>query len=205
NSKFFHGIINKKRSQLAIRRVFDNGLWCTNSGKVKEAFFNHFEARFKKPVTHRFMLNFPFNKWFFDMQAADLERNVSQDKIRLAVWNCGENKSPDVLEAFGFGQTWCKWIRGTFSSAEASILVNGSPFNEFSFHCGLKQVDEGLFKGVHLQGSISISHLFYADDATFIGEWSDANLKDGSLWFRVIQALYGPSIVSHPVNLSSNW
>nr|GEX17544.1 RNA-directed DNA polymerase, eukaryota, reverse transcriptase zinc-binding domain protein [Tanacetum cinerariifolium] len=28
---------------------------------------------------------------------------------------------------------------------------------------------------------------------------------DGSLLFRVIQALYGPFIVSHPVNLSSNW
>nr|GFC02424.1 RNA-directed DNA polymerase, eukaryota [Tanacetum cinerariifolium] len=106
----------------------------------------------------------------------------------------------DVLEAFGFGQTWCKWIRGTFSSARDSVLVNGSPSNEFSFHCGLKQgdplapylfilimeslhmsfsqaVDEGLFKGVHLQGSISVSHLFYADDAMFIGEWSDANLK----------------------------
>ncbi|GJV91444.1 RNA-directed DNA polymerase, eukaryota, partial [Tanacetum coccineum] len=106
----------------------------------------------------------------------------------------------DVLEAFGFGQIWCKWVRGTFSSARASVLVNGSPSNEFSFHCGLKQgdplspflfilimeslhlsfsraVDEGLFKGVQLQGSISISHLFYEDDAMFIGEWSDANLK----------------------------
>nr|GEU34240.1 RNA-directed DNA polymerase, eukaryota, reverse transcriptase zinc-binding domain protein [Tanacetum cinerariifolium] len=201
----------------------------------------------------------------------------------------------DVLEAFGFGQTWCTWIR----------------------------VGECLFKGVHLQGSISISHLFYADDAMFIGEWSDGGVcmsrhqawddtvlklrsrlsnwkvktlsiggrltllksvlgasplynmsifkvpkgilksmeairskifngidsavkkitwaawdkilaskingglgvssfhalnralllkwvwrfisQDGSLWFRVIQALYGPSIVYHPVNLSSNW
>nr|GEU65775.1 probable LRR receptor-like serine/threonine-protein kinase At1g06840 isoform X2 [Tanacetum cinerariifolium] len=284
NSKFFHGIINKKRSQLEIRGVFDNGLWCTDPGKVKEAFFNHFEARFKKPVAHRFMLNFPFNKRLSDMQAADLERNVSRDEIRFAVWNCGENKSPgpdgytfeffrkywnivgpdfceaveyffetglfskgcnssfvalilkvadakfindfrpisligsvykvvtkilanrlalviadlvsdtkfafvakrqildgpfilneilhwckrkkkqamffkvdfakaydsvlwdyllDVLEAFGFGQTWCKWIR----------------------------VDEGLFKGVQLQGSISIFYLFYVDDAMFIGEW----------------------------------
>nr|GEX68355.1 copia protein [Tanacetum cinerariifolium] len=51
NSKFFHGIINKKHSQLAIREVFDNGLWCTDPGKVKEAFFNHFEARFKKHVS----------------------------------------------------------------------------------------------------------------------------------------------------------
>nr|GEU34606.1 RNA-directed DNA polymerase, eukaryota [Tanacetum cinerariifolium] len=328
NLKFFHGIINKKRSQLEIRGVFDNGLWCTDPGKVKEVFFNHFEARFKKPVAHRFMLNFPFNKRLSDMQAADLERNVSREEIWLAVWNCGENKSPDVLEAFRFCQTWCKWIRGTFSSARASVLVNDSPSNEFSFHCRLKQgdplspylfilimeslhmsssraVDEGLFKGVHLQGSISISHLFYADDAMFIEEWSDANLKgvmvgecmsrhqawddtvlklrsrlsnwkvktlsigdrltllksvigasplynmsifkkitwaawdkilaskkngglgvssfyalnrafllkwvwrfisqDGPIWFRVIQALYGPSIVSHPVNLSSNW
>ncbi|GKF09475.1 RNA-directed DNA polymerase, eukaryota, partial [Tanacetum coccineum] len=47
----------------------------------------------------------------------------------------------DVLEAFGFGQTWCKWVRGTFSSAKASILVNGSPSNEFSFHRGPKQGD----------------------------------------------------------------
>nr|GEY53288.1 RNA-directed DNA polymerase, eukaryota [Tanacetum cinerariifolium] len=37
----------------------------------------------------------------------------------------------DVLEAFGFGPTWCKWIRGTFSFAKASVLVNGSPSNEF--------------------------------------------------------------------------
>ncbi|GKE23199.1 RNA-directed DNA polymerase, eukaryota [Tanacetum coccineum] len=29
--------------------------------------------------------------------------------------------------------------------------------------------------------------------------------QDGSLWFRIIQVLYGPSIVSHPVNCSSNW
>nr|GFD02548.1 RNA-directed DNA polymerase, eukaryota [Tanacetum cinerariifolium] len=51
-------------------------------------------ARFKKPVAYRFMLNFPFNKRLSDMQAVDLERNVSRDEIRLAVWNCGENKSP---------------------------------------------------------------------------------------------------------------
>nr|GFB60324.1 RNA-directed DNA polymerase, eukaryota [Tanacetum cinerariifolium] len=106
----------------------------------------------------------------------------------------------DTLEGFSFGQSWCKWIRGTFSSAKASVLVNGSPSNEFYFHCGLKQgdplapylfilvmeslhmsfsrvADAGLFKGVRLQGSLLISHLFYADDALFLGEWSDKNLE----------------------------
>nr|GEY18478.1 RNA-directed DNA polymerase, eukaryota [Tanacetum cinerariifolium] len=106
----------------------------------------------------------------------------------------------EVLEAFGFGQIWCNWIRGTLNSAKASILINGSPSQEFSCYRGLKQgdplalylfilimeslhlsfsrvVDEGLFKGIQLPGSISISHLFYADDAMFIGEWSHENLK----------------------------
>nr|GFB00136.1 RNA-directed DNA polymerase, eukaryota [Tanacetum cinerariifolium] len=105
----------------------------------------------------------------------------------------------DVLHAFGFGPNWCKWIHGTFTSAMASILVNGSPTAEFPFFRGLKQgdplapflfilvmeslhlsvsrvVSEGVFKGIQLHGSMSICHLFYADDDVFIGEWSDANL-----------------------------
>nr|GEY18038.1 RNA-directed DNA polymerase, eukaryota [Tanacetum cinerariifolium] len=311
NSKFFHGIINKKRSQLAVRGVFVDGLWVADPCKVKDAFLD------------------------------DLEKNVTRDEIRMAVWSCGENKSPgpdeysfeffrkywnivgidfceaveyfflnenfpigcnasfialipkvmhdkfvsdyrpisligciykvvtkvlsnrlapiisylvsdtqsefvanrqildgpfilsevlswckrkkkqsmffkvdfakaydsvhwdfllDVLQAFGFGPNWCKWIRGTFSNAMASILVNGSPSSEFQFYSGLKQgdplspylfilimeslhfsfsrvVNEGIFKGISLNGKSSISHLFYADDAMFIGEWSEDNLK----------------------------
>nr|GFC91252.1 RNA-directed DNA polymerase, eukaryota [Tanacetum cinerariifolium] len=37
---------------------------------------------------------------------------------------------------------------------------------------------DGLFKGIQIQGSMAISHLFYADDAVFIGEWSDSNLAN---------------------------
>ncbi|GJS62440.1 RNA-directed DNA polymerase, eukaryota [Tanacetum coccineum] len=81
----------------------------------------------------------------------------------------------------------------------ASILINGSPTSEFQFHCGLKQgdplapylfilimeslhlsfsraVDAGIFTGIKIDSSLTISHLFYADDAVFIGEWSNANL-----------------------------
>ena len=94
NSKFFHGIINRKRSHLAIRGVFNKGNWVTNPGMVKEAFYNHFETRFKKPAAQRFLLNFSFNKRLSDIQASDLERNVTRDEIRSAIWSCGENKSP---------------------------------------------------------------------------------------------------------------
>ncbi|GKC02423.1 RNA-directed DNA polymerase, eukaryota [Tanacetum coccineum] len=82
----------------------------------------------------------------------------------------------------------------------ASILVNGSPTTEFPFFCGLKQgdplapifilvmeslhisvsraVNDGIFKGLQIQGSAPLSYLFYADDAVFIGEWSDDNLEN---------------------------
>ncbi|GJT30788.1 RNA-directed DNA polymerase, eukaryota, reverse transcriptase zinc-binding domain protein [Tanacetum coccineum] len=87
-----------------------------------------------------------------------------------------------------------------FKKSKASLLVNGSPSDEFHIHRGLKQgdplspflfilvmealhlsvckaVDEDVFKGIQLQGSLALSHLFYADDAFFMGEWSDNNLR----------------------------
>ncbi|GKB29047.1 hypothetical protein Tco_0868448 [Tanacetum coccineum] len=94
NSKFFHGIINKRRSQLAIREVFVDGIWRSDPVRIKNIFFDHFEARFKKPADHRFKLNFQFHKILLKDQADDLERGVSRDEIRRAVWNCGDNKSP---------------------------------------------------------------------------------------------------------------
>nr|GEW34835.1 RNA-directed DNA polymerase, eukaryota [Tanacetum cinerariifolium] len=102
----------------------------------------------------------------------------------------------DVLRFFG--SKWFSWISGSLISGMASILVNGSLTSEFQFHCGLKQgdpldpylfilimeslhlsfsrvVDAGLFKGIRIGSSLMISHLFYVDDAVFIGEGSDNN------------------------------
>ena len=48
-----------------------------------------------------------------------------------------------------------------------------------SLHLSMTRVSsEGMFSGLRLNGSLSISHLFYADDAMFIGEWSQTNLKN---------------------------
>nr|GEW09553.1 RNA-directed DNA polymerase, eukaryota [Tanacetum cinerariifolium] len=212
-------------------------------------------------------------------QVGDLDKDISIDEIRKAVWDCGESKSPgpngftfeffrrywhfigtdfcaavncffdkgrfprgsnssfialilkvmdakrrkqalvfkvdfakaydsvrwdfllDVLLAFGFGPKWCQWIRGIFSFNMASILINESPSSEFPIFSSLKQgdplahflfilvmeslhlsvtraVNDGIFKGLRITGSSSLSHLFYADDAVFIGEWSIENLDN---------------------------
>ncbi|GKB99789.1 RNA-directed DNA polymerase, eukaryota, nucleotide-binding alpha-beta plait domain protein [Tanacetum coccineum] len=82
----------------------------------------------------------------------------------------------DVLEALGFRfRLGVNWIRGIYVFVEASLLVNGSPSDEFHIHRGLKQgdplspflfilvmealhlsvckaVDEDVFKGIQLTG-----------------------------------------------------
>nr|GEY10990.1 RNA-directed DNA polymerase, eukaryota [Tanacetum cinerariifolium] len=52
------------------------------------------QTRFKKPAEQRFKLNFQFHKILLKDQVDDLERGVSRDEIKIAVWNCGDNKSP---------------------------------------------------------------------------------------------------------------
>ncbi|GKC08255.1 hypothetical protein Tco_0999865 [Tanacetum coccineum] len=108
NSKFFHGIINKKRSQLAIRGVFVDGCWCTDPNLVKEAFHDHFEARFKKPTTNRLKLNFEFSKRLVHDQAADLER-------RVRYWDF---VGPDFCEAVEYF-----FVNGSFAKGCNSSFV----------------------------------------------------------------------------------
>ncbi|GKF57332.1 RNA-directed DNA polymerase, eukaryota, reverse transcriptase zinc-binding domain protein, partial [Tanacetum coccineum] len=47
----------------------------------------------------------------------------------------------DVLNKFGFGDRWRTWIQSSLRSSRGSILVNGSPTEEFQFFRGLKQGD----------------------------------------------------------------
>nr|GEY76005.1 RNA-directed DNA polymerase, eukaryota, reverse transcriptase zinc-binding domain protein [Tanacetum cinerariifolium] len=44
-----------------------------------------------------------------------------------------------VMKKFGFGERWCKWIQSCLQSSRGSVLVNGSPTQEFQFYKGLKQ------------------------------------------------------------------
>ncbi|GJZ69586.1 RNA-directed DNA polymerase, eukaryota, reverse transcriptase zinc-binding domain protein [Tanacetum coccineum] len=105
----------------------------------------------------------------------------------------------DVLRKFGFSERWCRWIQNCLRSSWGSVIVNGSPTEEFQFHKGLKQgdplspflfilimeslhisfqrvVDMGKFKGIEIDSSMQISHMFYVDDVVFMGQWSNSNI-----------------------------
>nr|GFA86554.1 RNA-directed DNA polymerase, eukaryota [Tanacetum cinerariifolium] len=85
---------NKRRSQLAIRSIFVDGVWSTDPNLIKNAFFNHFATRFQEPPNFIFKINFVFPNKLHHNQTEDLERHVSHDEIKRAVWDCGDNKSP---------------------------------------------------------------------------------------------------------------
>ncbi|GJY98462.1 RNA-directed DNA polymerase, eukaryota [Tanacetum coccineum] len=259
NSKYLHGIINKKRSQLTIRGVLAQGEWIDDPSNVKHEFFSHFASRFSAPSSHRIILDHQFPIRLSMDQNDDLERTITYEEIKRAIWDCGINKSPgpdgftfeffrrywnvididvvaavlqffssskfprgcnasfitlipkmqdakvvkdfrpislidspfilneliswckhkkikamifrvdfekafdlvrwdyldDVLNKFGFGVKWRGWIQGCLNSAMGSILVNDIDVNE----------------------SLTLSHLFYADDDVFVGKWDNSNLS----------------------------
>nr|GFB92206.1 RNA-directed DNA polymerase, eukaryota [Tanacetum cinerariifolium] len=127
NSKFFHGIINKRRSQLAIRGVFVSGDWHTEPSLVKDTFLNHFAARFKQPSCSCLKLSMTFPNRLSSDQIGDLDKNITMDEIRAAAWDCGENKSPGPDGyTFEFFRRYWNLIGSDFSSAVECFFENGS-------------------------------------------------------------------------------
>lgn len=47
----------------------------------------------------------------------------------------------DIVKKMGFGDKWCKWVDSCLRSATMSILVNGSPTEEFCLERGVRQGD----------------------------------------------------------------
>nr|GFA04174.1 RNA-directed DNA polymerase, eukaryota [Tanacetum cinerariifolium] len=81
-----------------------------------------------------------------------------------------------------------------------SILVNGNPTPKFKYHKGLKQgsplspflsilimeslyflfknvVNASAYKVIPIDDTLTLSHLFYADDVMFVGKWDMANVN----------------------------
>nr|GEY34914.1 RNA-directed DNA polymerase, eukaryota [Tanacetum cinerariifolium] len=272
NSQFFHGMLNKKRNQLNIRGVMVDGVWNEKPHDVKREFFQHFCNRFDKPMEHRAVVDMCYPRSLLIDQQEDLERMVTKEEVKKAVWDCGTDKSPgpdgftlgfyrqflltienDVFEAVshffknvdipkGCNPSFIALIlkipddnmvndfrpisligsiykiiakiltnrlvrvlgdivnETCLKSSRGSILINGSPTEEFQFCKGLKQgdplspflvilimeslhlsfqrvVDAGLFMGIKLSHLVNLSHMFYADDAVFVGQWSDSNIN----------------------------
>ncbi|GJR29960.1 RNA-directed DNA polymerase, eukaryota [Tanacetum coccineum] len=176
-----------------IAKFLTNRLVCVMGGIVNEVQSAFIEDR--QILDGPFILN-EMLSWCKKRKKQSLIFKVDFEKAYDSVrWDFLDN----VLRKFGFGDKWCKWIQCCLHSSRGSIIINGSPTDEFQFRKGLKQgdplspflfilimetlhlsfqrvVDAGMFHGLKLGGTLNLSHMFYADDAVFVGEWSENNI-----------------------------
>nr|KAJ0214062.1 hypothetical protein LSAT_V11C400160070 [Lactuca sativa] len=120
-----------------------------------------------------------------------------------------------IMMQMNFSEKWRRWIAGCLESSKASVLVNGSPTKDFDMSKGVRQgdpmspflfiiameglhvmmssaVERGLFDGMKIPNSnVNISHLFYADDALFIGHWSQRNIANLARILRCFHMVSG--------------
>ncbi|KAJ0612656.1 putative RNA-directed DNA polymerase [Helianthus annuus] len=130
-----------------------------------------------------------------------------------------------VMELMEFPDKWIGWIKGCLRSGKGSVMVNDSPTCEFPFKRGLRQgdplspflfiiamqvldmfmkraLDLGLFHGIKLpNGGPIISHLCYADDVIFIGEWSMHNVVSLNRFLRCLFLVTGLKVNHHKCRL----
>nr|GEV29422.1 RNA-directed DNA polymerase, eukaryota [Tanacetum cinerariifolium] len=94
NTKFFHGMLKKKHNQRSIRGIMVNGTRIDDPVKVKYEFLDHFRNRFDKPPENRARIDICLPNVLLNDQRDDLERMVTKEEVKKAVWDCGSDKSP---------------------------------------------------------------------------------------------------------------
>ncbi|GAU44755.1 hypothetical protein TSUD_246480 [Trifolium subterraneum] len=141
----------------------------------------------------------------------------------------------DVMGRMSFPTLWRKWIKECVYTATASVLVNGSPTDEFPLERGLRQgdplspflfllvaeglnvlmeaaVERNLFTGYSFgeRAHVSISHLQFADDTLLMGVKSWANVRALRPVLVLFETMSGLKVNFHKsllvgVNISDSW
>nr|GEX76195.1 nucleotide-binding alpha-beta plait domain-containing protein [Tanacetum cinerariifolium] len=86
NSSFFHGMLNKKRNILNVWGVMVDGVWVDNSNRVKQEFFDHFNARFCQPGHKDASIQMEFPKKLSDEKLRKIKCDVTNDETKRAVY-----------------------------------------------------------------------------------------------------------------------
>nr|GFC62486.1 RNA-directed DNA polymerase, eukaryota, reverse transcriptase zinc-binding domain protein [Tanacetum cinerariifolium] len=191
-----------------------DGVWIEQPTDVKREFFNHFRDRFDKSKDERITIEMMFPRHISNDQQVELERDLTKEELKLAVWDCGTDKSPGP-DGFTFGfyhHFWSLIEQDVFDAVNhffihGDIPKGGNPslitlipkvpaanlVKDFRPTCLIGSVykiiakilanrligvlDNIVHEGLNLSNVLCLSHMFYADDAVFVGQWSDENIN----------------------------
>ncbi|KAK9053404.1 hypothetical protein SSX86_030038 [Deinandra increscens subsp. villosa] len=131
-----------------------------------------------------------------------------------------------ILAQMNFPERWRIWVQGLLKASRSSVLINGAPTKEFDMFRGVRQGDPlspylfilaleafhwmlskatsmGIFHGLSLpQDGPVISHLFFADDALILGQWSSANFINLRRLLRCFFLVSGLQVNLHKCGLT---
>nr|GEW67145.1 RNA-directed DNA polymerase, eukaryota [Tanacetum cinerariifolium] len=201
NSKYFHGIMNKKRSQLAIRETLANEEWISEQHIVKNEFFTHFKKQFLSIQAPSICFDFTFPTRLSSDKVQDLERIVTYEEVKRAVWDCSTNKSPGPDGfSFEFYRKYWTTIDDDEFQAVRDFFVNGH------FPRGSSGLKTNLHKSKLME--IGVSSNVVAAAASLIGcsiltaPFNYLGVKDtnrwygaGKLWFKMYQLIIDNTIL----------
>ena len=94
NSHYFHLLLNSNRRCNAVNGVIIDGVWVDEPAKVKEEIYRFFQQRFQEHESIRPQLNGVSFKSINQQQNQLLVGCFSEEEIKRAVWECGNEKSP---------------------------------------------------------------------------------------------------------------
>ena len=94
NSRFFHMMINANRSKNSLKGVLVDGAWTAEPHKVREEAKAFFSQRFSESDLHRPKLDGITFQTITQQQNSLLVAPFSEEEVRMAVWDCGSDKSP---------------------------------------------------------------------------------------------------------------
>ena len=140
-----------------------------------------------------------------------------------------------VMQKMNFPTRWRKWMSECVGTATASVLVNGSPTEEFPMERGLRQgdplspflfllagegfnvimlfvIEAGLFNGYRVgrDNDLCLSHLQFADDTLIIGDKSWLNVRSMQAVLLLFEQVSGLKVNFNKslitrVNVSDSW
>ncbi|KAM0042735.1 putative RNA-directed DNA polymerase [Helianthus debilis subsp. tardiflorus] len=132
NTKFFHGLINKRKSTNSIPGLFDNNGWVSNPKRVKRMAFNFFRDKFWEEFPVRPDLICSFENKVSEEDAVLLTGKFSRVEIKQAIIDCGSEKAPGPD---GFNMKFIKRFWNHFEEDFVQIFENFYDTGGFSIGC----------------------------------------------------------------------
>lgn len=161
NSKFFHVVTNRKRSQSTLYGMEISGVWLEEAQEVKEGVKQHFETLFSESHWSRPTLDgIDFNQ----ISAEDnimLTANFEESEIKEAIWNCDGYKclGPDGYNFKFFKKFW-DLLKSDVYKLVSEFQANGKLARGYnsSFICLIPKrenpVQIGEFRPISLIGNL---------------------------------------------------